>query len=111
MTMKIDDYISLCRVCAEDLRDSAKRFNNTDMKKDAIEWDEAADMFEELQWYRRQDLIRREDVLNCRPEWLNENMDDAIKSTHNKGWNECNSEWYDTIIHAPKAECGGEVND
>lgn len=63
--MKIDEYISICRECAEDLRATAKRFNNTGMKKDAIEWDEAADMFEELQWYREQDLIRREDAIKA----------------------------------------------
>lgn len=58
----------------------------------------------ELEWYKSQDLIRRDDVWNCKPEWLNEHMEDAIKSTHNKGWNKCNLEWCDTIKQIPKAE-------
>lgn len=61
--MKIDEHISLCRDCAEDIRDLAKRKNNARLKESADEWDEMADMFEELQWYKSQDLIRREDIM------------------------------------------------
>ncbi len=42
-------------------------------------------------------LIDKRELLNKRPEMLNPNMNDEIKSTYNKGWNACNSEWISLI--------------
>lgn len=35
-------------------------------------------------------MIDEKKLLENRPEYLNPNMDDEIKSAHNKGWNDCN---------------------
>lgn len=48
-------------------------------------------------------LIEAEELINERPENLNPNMDDEIKSAYNKGWNSCNSEWISTIKEQPTA--------
>ena len=42
-------------------------------------------------------LIDKRELLNERPENLNPNMNDDIKSAYNKGWNACNSEWTSLI--------------
>ena len=42
-------------------------------------------------------LIDKKELLNERPEMLNPNMNDGIKSAYNKGWNACNSEWISLI--------------
>lgn len=48
-------------------------------------------------------LIDAEELINERPENLNPNMDDEIKSAYNKGWNSCNSEWFSLIKEQPTA--------
>lgn len=48
------------------------------------------------------DLIDREELLNNRPEYFNLKMEDEIKSARHKGWNDCNSYYYDLIIKQPK---------
>lgn len=46
-------------------------------------------------------LIDKIELLNERPEMLNPNMNDDIKSAYNKGWNACNSEWISLIEEQP----------
>ena len=46
-------------------------------------------------------LIDTKELLNERPENLNPNMNDDIKSAYNKGWNACNSEWISLIDEQP----------
>lgn len=48
-------------------------------------------------------LIDAEELINERPENLNPNMNDEIKSAYNKGWNDCNSEWFSLIKEQPTA--------
>lgn len=48
-------------------------------------------------------LIDKKELLNERPEMLNPNMNDGIKSAYNKGWNACNSEWVSLIDEQPTA--------
>ena len=48
-------------------------------------------------------LIDAEELINERPENLNPDMDDEIKSAYNKGWNACNSEWFSLIDEQPTA--------
>lgn len=48
-------------------------------------------------------LIDKKELLNERPENLNPNMNDEIKSAYNKGWNACNSEWISLITEQPTA--------
>lgn len=48
-------------------------------------------------------LIDNRELLNERPENLNPNMNDDIKSSYNKGWNACNSEWISLIKEQPTA--------
>lgn len=48
-------------------------------------------------------LIDKRELLNERPENLNPNMNDDIKSSYNKGWNACNSEWISLIKEQPTA--------
>ena len=48
-------------------------------------------------------LIDKRELLNERPENLNHNMNDDIKSSYNKGWNACNSEWISLIKEQPTA--------
>nr|DAV45687.1 MAG TPA: hydrogenase/urease nickel incorporation protein [Caudoviricetes sp.] len=50
------------------------------------------------------DLIDREELLNNRPEYLNPQMEDEIKSARHQGWNDCNSYYYDLIIKQPTVE-------
>lgn len=50
------------------------------------------------------DLIDRQELLNNRPEYLNPQMEDEIQSARHKGWNDCNSYYYDLIIKQPKAD-------
>lgn len=50
------------------------------------------------------DLIDRQELLNNRPEYLNPQMEDEIKSATHQGWNDCNSYYYDLIIKQPKAD-------
>ena len=42
-------------------------------------------------------MIDEKKLLENRPEYLNPNMDDEIKSAHNKGWNDCNKYWFNII--------------
>ena len=46
-------------------------------------------------------LIDKRKLLNERPEMLNPNMNDEIKSAYNKGWNACNWEWIGLIDDDP----------
>lgn len=48
-------------------------------------------------------LIDEKELINERPESLNPNMNDDIKSAYNKGWNACNSEWISLIDAQPAA--------
>ena len=48
-------------------------------------------------------MIDAKELLNERPENLNPNMNDEIKSAYNKGWNACNSEWISLIDEQPTA--------
>ena len=48
-------------------------------------------------------LIDEKEFINSRPENLNPNMSDEIKSAYNKGWNDCNSEWISLIEEQPTA--------
>ena len=48
-------------------------------------------------------LIDEKEFINSRPENLNTNMSDEIKSAYNKGWNDCNSEWISLIEEQPTA--------
>lgn len=50
------------------------------------------------------DLIDRKELLNNRPEYLNPQMEDEIKSARHQGWNDCNSYYYDLIIKQPTVE-------
>lgn len=50
------------------------------------------------------DLIDRQELLNNRPEYLNPQMEDEIQSARHKGWNDCNSYYYDLIIKQPKVD-------
>lgn len=50
------------------------------------------------------DLIDRKELLNNRPEYLNPQMEDEIQSARHKGWNDCNSYYYDLIIKQPKVD-------
>ena len=54
-------------------------------------------------------LIDKKELLNERPEMLNPNMNDGIKSAYNKGWNACNSEWVSLIDEHPTAYDINEV--
>lgn len=54
-------------------------------------------------------LIDKKELLNERPEMLNPNMNDGIKSAYNKGWNACNSEWISLIDEQPTAYDVNEV--
>lgn len=47
-------------------------------------------------------LIDVKELLNERPENLNPNMNDEIKSAYNRGWNACNSEWIHLINEWPR---------
>ena len=49
-------------------------------------------------------MIDAKELLNERPETLNPNMNDEIKSAYNKGWNACNSEWISLIDEQPTAD-------
>ena len=48
-------------------------------------------------------LIDEKELINNKPENLNPNMNDEIKSAYNKGWNACNSEWIRLIDAQPTA--------
>jgi formamidopyrimidine-DNA glycosylase len=50
------------------------------------------------------DSIDRKELLNNRPEYLNPQMEDEIKSARHQGWNDCNSYYYDLIIKQPKVD-------
>lgn len=50
------------------------------------------------------DSIDREELLNNRPEYLNPRMEDEIQSAKHKGWNECNSYYYNLITKQPKVD-------
>ena len=54
-------------------------------------------------------LIDKKELLNERPEMLNPNMNNGIKSAYNKGWNACNSEWISLIDEQPTAYDINEV--
>lgn len=81
-------------------------FEDIDEAKNAV--NSALELMEELKWYREQNLIRREDAWEKRPEWLNEDMYDINKSKENKGWNKCNNYWCEIIKQIPKAEYRGD---
>lgn len=55
------------------------------------------------------DLIDREELLNNRPEHLNPQMEDEIQSARHKGWNDCNSYYYDLIIGQPQADTSNYI--
>lgn len=55
------------------------------------------------------DLIDRKELLNNRPEYLNPKMEDEIQSARHKGWNDCNSYYYDLIIKQPKADTSNYI--
>ena len=42
------------------------------------------------------------ELWQSRPENLNENMEDPIKSAENRGWNQCNRNWIKTIEEQPR---------
>ena len=46
-------------------------------------------------------LIDKRELINNKPEMLNPNMNDEIKSAYNKGWNACNSEWISLLDDDP----------
>ena len=48
-------------------------------------------------------LIDEQELINNKPENLNPNMSDEIKSVYNKGWNDCNLEWISLIEEQPTA--------
>ena len=56
------------------------------------------------------DLINRGDLINAKPEFMNEKVvrDTKYQTTKDriyaKAWNACNSYWLDTIIDAPAVE-------
>lgn len=50
------------------------------------------------------DLIDRQELLNNRPEYLNPQMEDEIESARHKGWNDCNSYYYNLIIKQPTVD-------
>lgn len=54
-------------------------------------------------------LIDKKKLINNRPENLNPNMSDEIKSAYNKGWNACNSEWISLIDKQPTAHGIDEI--
>lgn len=54
-------------------------------------------------------LIDKKELINNRPENLNPNMSDEIKSAYNKGWNACNSEWISLIDKQPTAHDIDEI--
>lgn len=47
-------------------------------------------------------MIDEKKLIENRPEYLNPNMDDEIKSAHNKGWNDCNKYWFSIIEEQSK---------
>ena len=51
------------------------------------------------------DLISRQDAIEAKPEYRNEDMLDKEKSTYNKGWNDCNDAWVAIIKAIPSAVC------
>lgn len=55
------------------------------------------------------DLIDRKELLNNRPEYLNPKMEDEIQSARHKGWNDCNSYYYDLIVKQPKADTSNYI--
>jgi len=50
------------------------------------------------------DLISRDDAIEAKLEYRNEDMLDKEKSTYNKGWNDCNDAWVAIIKALPSAE-------
>lgn len=50
------------------------------------------------------EFIDREELLNSRPEYLNPQMKDEIKSARHQGWNDCNSYYYNIIIEQPTVD-------
>lgn len=50
------------------------------------------------------DLIDRQELLNNRPEYLNPQMEDEIKSATHQGWNDCNSYYYNLITKQPTVD-------
>lgn len=49
-------------------------------------------------------LIDREELLNNRPEYLNPQMEDEIASARHRGWNDCNSYYYNLITEQPTVD-------
>lgn len=47
-------------------------------------------------------MIDEKKLLENRPEYLNPNMDDEIKSAYNKGWNDCSKRWFNTTEEQSK---------
>lgn len=52
----------------------------------------------------REGRIDRFELLQSRPENLNENMEDEIKSAEHRGWNKCNSEWWEIVTEQPRVD-------
>lgn len=93
--MTIDEHIKHIQGTIE----WAKAFGGKDDDNLIIMWAEQLEMLEELQWYREQDLIRREDVIPI-----------PIYCTHGMG--ECSviytcpKCWEETIMQIQKVEYG-----
>lgn len=47
-------------------------------------------------------IIDSYELWQSRPENLNENMEDPIKSAEHRGWNQCNRSWIKTIEEQPR---------
>ena len=50
------------------------------------------------------DYISREAATQAKPEFLNENHEDAEKALYAKGWNACNSAFIDNLLDIPAAD-------
>lgn len=47
-------------------------------------------------------IIDNFELWQSRPEYLNDNMEDPIKSAEHRGWNKCNDEWLNIVKEQPK---------
>lgn len=56
-------------------------------------------------------MIDEKKLLEDRPEYLNPNMTDEIKSAYNKGWNDCNKYWFNIIKRQPKIDRWIPINE
>lgn len=91
--MTIDEHIKHIQGTIE----WAKAFGGEDDDNLITMWAEQLEMLEELNWFRKQDLIRREDVKN----------DEVLKEIA-LGFER---EFLKTVMMIPKAEYRGESNE